>query len=100
MNDVNDGERQDRAKGRDRPIVEESTFGISLPPATSVPSFPNNTQRLSVTMSSKEMKRLEILNLVSRVGQELFNHLKIEDKSMAEFVIAVSNLVHHRRHRH
>lgn len=44
-------------------------------------------------MSAKEMRRLEVLNLVARVGQELFNHMKIEDKSMAEFVIAVSRLL-------
>ena len=38
----------------------------------------------------KELYKLEILSLVSRVSQELFNHTKLQDKNLAEFVIAVS----------
>ena len=43
------------------------------------------------TMSTdKELYKLELLSLVSRVAQELFNHTKLQDKNLAEFVIAVS----------
>jgi len=47
----------------------------------------------STTMSTdKELYKLELLSLVSRVSQELFNHTKLQDKNLAEFVISVSNL--------
>lgn len=42
------------------------------------------------TMSTdKELYKLELLSLVSRVSQELFNHTKLQDKNLAEFVISV-----------
>jgi hypothetical protein len=40
--------------------------------------------------TDKELYKLELLSLVSRVSQELFNHTKLQDKNLAEFVIAVS----------
>ena len=40
-------------------------------------------------MSTKELYKLELLSLVSRVAQELYNHTKLQDKNLAEFVIAV-----------
>ena len=40
-------------------------------------------------MSTKELYKLERLSLVSRVAQELYNHTKLQDKSLAEFVIAL-----------
>lgn len=39
--------------------------------------------------TDKELYKLELLSLVSRVSQELFNHTKLQDKNLAEFVIAV-----------
>ena len=39
--------------------------------------------------TDKELYKLELLSLVSRVSQELFNHTKMQDKKLAEFVIAV-----------
>lgn len=46
------------------------------------------------TMSTdKELYKLELLSLVSRVSQELFNHTKLQDKNLAEFVISVCPLV-------
>lgn len=42
--------------------------------------------------TDKELYKLELLSLVSRVSQELFNHTKLQDKSLAEFVIAVGRL--------
>lgn len=39
--------------------------------------------------ADKELYKLELLSLVSRVAQELFNHTKLQDKNLAEFVIAV-----------
>ncbi|OCF43431.1 ATP-dependent RNA helicase DHX8/PRP22 [Kwoniella heveanensis CBS 569] len=39
--------------------------------------------------SDKELYKLELLSLVSRVSQELFNHTKLQDKKLAEFVIAL-----------
>lgn len=43
-----------------------------------------------VAMSTdKELYKLELLSLVSRVSQELFNHTKLQDKNLAEFVISV-----------
>lgn len=41
--------------------------------------------------TDKELYKLELLSLVSRVSQELFNHTKLQDKNLAEFVIAVSS---------
>ncbi|WWC59905.1 uncharacterized protein I303_102467 [Kwoniella dejecticola CBS 10117] len=38
--------------------------------------------------TNKELYKLELLSLVSRVSQELFNHTKLQDKKLAEFVIA------------
>ncbi|WWC87584.1 uncharacterized protein L201_002474 [Kwoniella dendrophila CBS 6074] len=38
--------------------------------------------------TDKELYKLELLSLVSRVSQELFNHTKLQDKKLAEFVIA------------
>lgn len=40
--------------------------------------------------ADKELYKLELLSLVSRISQELFNHTKLQDKSLAEFVISVS----------
>lgn len=40
--------------------------------------------------ADKELYKLELLSLVTRVQQELFNHTKLQDKNLAEFVIAVS----------
>lgn len=40
--------------------------------------------------TDKELYKLELLSLVSRVSQELFNHTKLQDKNLAEFVISVS----------
>ncbi|WRT65383.1 uncharacterized protein IL334_002326 [Kwoniella shivajii] len=40
--------------------------------------------------TDKELYKLELLSLVSRVSQELFNHTKLQDKKLAEFVIAQS----------
>lgn len=40
-------------------------------------------------MSTKELYKLELLSLVSRVAQELYNHTKLQDKNLAEFVIAL-----------
>jgi len=49
------------------------------------------TYTYTPTMSTdKELYKLELLSLVSRVSQELFNHTKLQDKNLAEFVIAVS----------
>jgi ATP-dependent RNA helicase DHX8/PRP22 len=42
--------------------------------------------------TDKELYKLELLSLVSRVTQELFNHTKLQDKNLAEFVISVSNM--------
>ncbi|RXK38857.1 ATP-dependent RNA helicase DHX8/PRP22 [Tremella mesenterica] len=39
--------------------------------------------------TDKELYKLELLSLVTRVSQELFNHTKLQDKSLAEFVIAL-----------
>ncbi|ORX36439.1 P-loop containing nucleoside triphosphate hydrolase protein [Kockovaella imperatae] len=39
--------------------------------------------------TSKELYKLELLSLVNRVSQELFNHTKLQDKNLAEFVIAL-----------
>ncbi|WVR04113.1 hypothetical protein IAU60_001112 [Kwoniella sp. DSM 27419] len=39
--------------------------------------------------TDKELYKLELLSLVSRVAQELFNHTKLQDKKLAEFVIAL-----------
>ncbi|KAK4690090.1 ATP-dependent RNA helicase DHX8/PRP22, partial [Tremellales sp. Uapishka_1] len=39
--------------------------------------------------SDKELYKLELLSLVSRLSQELFNHTKLQDKKLAEFVIAL-----------
>ncbi|KAI9632289.1 pre-mRNA splicing factor [Dioszegia hungarica] len=39
--------------------------------------------------TDKELYKLELLSLVSRVAQELFNHTKLQDKNLAEFVIAL-----------
>ncbi|ORY27674.1 pre-mRNA splicing factor [Naematelia encephala] len=39
--------------------------------------------------TDKELYKLEVLALVTRVSQELFNHTKLHDKSLAEFVIAL-----------
>jgi ATP-dependent RNA helicase DHX8/PRP22 len=39
--------------------------------------------------TDKELYKLELLSLVSRVSQELFNHTKLQDKNLAEFVISV-----------
>jgi ATP-dependent RNA helicase DHX8/PRP22 len=49
--------------------------------------------------TDKELYKLELLSLVSRVSQELFNHTKLQDKNLAEFVIAVSFLDLGRSHR-
>jgi hypothetical protein len=38
----------------------------------------------------KEMERLELLSLVNRVSQEIFNFTGNQDKTLAEFVISVS----------
>jgi hypothetical protein len=43
----------------------------------------------AVTMD-KEMERLELLSLVNRVSQEIFNFTGNQDKTLAEFVISVS----------
>lgn len=43
--------------------------------------------------ADKELYKLELLSLVSRVSQELFNHTKLQDKNLAEFVIAVSHVL-------
>lgn len=40
--------------------------------------------------TDKELYKLELLSLVAQVSQELFNHTKLQDKNLAEFVIAVS----------
>jgi hypothetical protein len=40
----------------------------------------------------KEMERLELLSLVNRVSQEIFNFTGNQDKTLAEFVISVSLL--------
>lgn len=39
--------------------------------------------------ADKELYKLELLSLVSRISQELFNHTKLQDKNLAEFVISV-----------
>ncbi|KAL0255471.1 hypothetical protein I308_100275 [Cryptococcus tetragattii IND107] len=39
--------------------------------------------------TDKELYKLELLSLVSKVSQELFNHTKLQDKKLAEFVIAL-----------
>ena len=44
----------------------------------------------AIMSTDKELYKLELLSLVSRVSQELFNHTKIQDKNLAEFVISVS----------
>jgi ATP-dependent RNA helicase DHX8/PRP22 len=41
----------------------------------------------------KEMERLELLSLVNRVSQEIFNFTGNQDKTLAEFVISVSRPV-------
>lgn len=42
------------------------------------------------TMSSdKDLYKLELLSLVSRISQEILNHTSINDKSLAEFVISL-----------
>lgn len=38
------------------------------------------------------MERLELLSLVNRVSQEIFNFTGNQDKTLAEFVISVSFL--------
>lgn len=43
--------------------------------------------------ADKELYKLELLSLVTKVSQELFNHTKLQDKSLAEFVIAVNPLL-------
>lgn len=43
-----------------------------------------------IMSTDKELYKLELLSLVTRVSQELFNHTKLQDKNLAEFVIAVS----------
>lgn len=43
--------------------------------------------------TDKELYKLELLSLVSKVSQELFNHTKLQDKKLAEFVIAVRHSV-------
>lgn len=44
----------------------------------------------TIMSTDKELYKLQLLSLVSRVAQELFNHTKLQDKNLAEFVIAVS----------
>lgn len=44
--------------------------------------------------ADKELYKLELLSLVSRISQELFNHTKLQDKSLAEFVISVGTGAH------
>jgi hypothetical protein len=39
--------------------------------------------------TDKELYKLELLSLVARVSEELFNHTKLQDKTLAEYVIAV-----------
>ena len=41
--------------------------------------------------TDKELYKLQLLSLVTRVSQELFNHTKSQDKDLAEFVIVVSS---------
>lgn len=43
-----------------------------------------------IMSTDKELYKLELLSLVAQVSQELFNHTKLQDKNLAEFVIAVS----------
>lgn len=67
-----------------------STYHLDYPPkvADSYNSFP--TSEAAFMMSTdKELYKLELLSLVSKVSQELFNHTKLQDKKLAEFVIAV-----------
>ena len=45
---------------------------------------------IAVMSTDKELYKLELLSLVTKVSQELFNHTKLQDKNLAEFVIAVS----------
>jgi hypothetical protein len=44
---------------------------------------------LDRAMSDKDLYRLELLSLVSRISQEILNHTAINDKSLAEFVISL-----------
>nr|ODN76422.1 ATP-dependent RNA helicase DHX8/PRP22 [Cryptococcus depauperatus CBS 7841] len=39
--------------------------------------------------ADKELYKLELISLVSKVSQELYNHTKIQDGKLAEFVIAL-----------
>lgn len=39
--------------------------------------------------SDKDLYKLELLSLVSRISQEILNHTSINDKSLAEFVISL-----------
>lgn len=43
--------------------------------------------------TDKELYKLELLSLVAQVSQELFNHTKLQDKNLAEFVIAVCSIL-------
>ena len=45
--------------------------------------------------TDKELYKLELLSLVAKVSEELFNHTKLQDKNLAEFVIAVSRTPYH-----
>jgi len=53
-------------------------------------TFVNLTYPLFIMSTDKELYKLELLSLVAQVSQELFNHTKLQDKNLAEFVIAVS----------
>ncbi|ODN83765.1 ATP-dependent RNA helicase DHX8/PRP22 [Cryptococcus wingfieldii CBS 7118] len=39
--------------------------------------------------ADKEIYKLELLSLVAKVSQELYNHTKLQDKKLAEFVISL-----------
>lgn len=51
------------------------------------------TLKAFIMSTDKELYKLELLSLVSKVSQELFNHTKLQDKKLAEFVIAVRRSV-------
>lgn len=48
----------------------------------------NHTARLAIPVTMDDLASLELLSLVSKITSELSNHLGINDKSVAEFVIA------------
>lgn len=88
---------RDREGGTDQAAISHQL----LPPLSALmtalqnaavkrPSLAHHPQEESQSSQmDKEMERLELLSLVNRVSQEIFNFTGNQDKTLAEFVISV-----------